>query len=224
MKRYYWVLLLMLVACKKEVIPDPEPGLLIGPLNNDNCNTAIVLNDQKSQVNFSWQEAAHTDEYELVVRDILTNVDQKKQTIRFFSTVVLDRGKQYSWWVNSLSEQTENISKSQVWTFYLEGLSISSYFPFPAKLLSPENNSQISIENGAFTLRWEAVDLDNDIESYDVYLGDDPDDLKVVAENITTNSFSANLNHDQYYYWKVTSIDKQENVSHSSVGIFRTSP
>ena len=91
MKRYYWVLLLMLVACKKEVIPDPEPGLLIGPVNNDNCNTAIVLNDQKSQVNFSWQEAAHTDEYELVVRDILTNVDQKKQTIRFFSTVVLDR-------------------------------------------------------------------------------------------------------------------------------------
>lgn len=68
----------MLVACKKEVIPDPEPGLLIGPVNNDNCNTAIVLNDQKSQVNFSWQEADHTDEYELVVRDVLTNVDQKK--------------------------------------------------------------------------------------------------------------------------------------------------
>ena len=160
MKRYYWVLLLMLVACKKEVIPDPEPGLLIGPVNNDNCNTAIVLNDQKSQVNFSWQEAAHTDEYELVVRDILTNVDQKKQTIRFFSTVVLDRGKQYSWWVNSLSEQTENISKSQVWTFYLEGLPTSSHFPFPAKLLSPENNAQVSLENGVLTLRWEAVDLD----------------------------------------------------------------
>ena len=136
----------------------------------------------------------------------------------------MDRGKQYSWWVNSQSEQTENITKSEVWTFYLEGLSTSSYFPFPAKLLSPENNSQISLENGAFTLRWEAVDLDNDIESYDVYLGDDPDDLKVVAENITTNSFSANLNHDQYYHWRVTTIDKQKNVSHSLVGVFRTSP
>ena len=224
MKRYVFLFVLLSVGCKKEVIPDPNPAMLIGPVNNDKCNTATVLNNQKSQVNFSWQEADHTDEYELVVRDILTNVDQKKRTIRFSSTVVLDRGKQYSWWVNSQSEQTENITKSEVWTFYLEGLSASSYFPFPAKLLSPENNSQISIENGAFTLRWEAVDLDNDIESYDVYLGDDPDDLKVVAENITTNSFSANLNHDQYYHWRVTTIDKQKNVSHSSVGVFRTSP
>ena len=224
MKRYVFLFVLLSVGCKKEVIPDPNPAILIGPVNNDKCNTATVLSNQKSQVNFSWQEADHTDEYELVVRDILTNVDQKKRTIRFSSTVVLDRGKQYSWWVNSQSEQTENITKSEVWTFYLEGLSTSSYFPFPAKLLSPENNSQITLENGAFTLRWEAVDLDNDIESYDVYLGDDPDDLKVVAENITTNSFSANLNHDQYYNWRVTTIDKQKNVSHSSVGVFRTSP
>jgi hypothetical protein len=224
MKRYYWVLLLMLVACKKEVIPDPEPGLLIGPVNNDNCNTAIVLNDQKSQVNFSWQEAAHTDEYELVVRDILTNVDQKKQTIRFFSTVVLDRGKQYSWWVNSLSEQTENISKSQVWTFYLEGLPTSSHFPFPAKLLSPENNAQVSLENGVLTLRWEAVDLDNDVVDYDVYLGPDPDDLEMALENLTTNSTSATLIPDRYYYWKVATRDQQGNVSHSDIGVFRTSP
>ena len=224
MTRYLFLLVLVLVACKKEVIPDPEPALLIGPVNNDNCNTAIVLNDQKSQVNFSWQEAAHTDEYELVVRDILTNMDQKKQTIRFFSTVVLDRGKQYYWWVNSLSEQTENIIQSEVWTFYLEGLPTSSHFPFPAKLLSPEHNSQISLENGAFTLRWESVDLDNDIESYDVFLGADPDDLKVVEENLTTKSFSVNLTHDRYYYWKVATKDQQGNVSHSSVGIFRTSP
>ena len=84
MKRYLFLFVLVLVACKKEVIPDPEPALLIGPVNNDNCNTAIVLNDQKSQVNFSWQEAAHTDEYELVVRDILTNMDQKNKRYAFF--------------------------------------------------------------------------------------------------------------------------------------------
>ena len=106
----------------------------------------------------------------------------------------------------------------------MEGLPTSSHFPFPVKLISPEHNSQISLENGAFTLRWEAVDLDNDIESYDVYLGADPDDLKGVAENLTTKSFSVNLTHDRYYYWKVSTKDQQGNVSHSSVGIFRTSP
>lgn len=224
MKRYFCIIFLILVACKKEVIPDPEAALLIGPENNDNCNTATVLSDRQSQVSFYWQEALHTDEYELVVRDILTNVDQKKRTLRFFSNVVLDRGKQYSWWVNSISEQTENITKSEVWTFYLEGLSSSSHFPFPAKLISPEYNSLISLENGVFTLEWDGVDLDNDIESYDLYLGADPNDLNVAAENLTTTSISVKLDTDRYYYWKVYTKDEQGNVSQSRLGIFKTSP
>tara|TARA_B100001057_G_scaffold64406_1_gene58067 strand:+ start:3415 stop:4089 length:675 start_codon:yes stop_codon:yes gene_type:complete len=224
MKRYYWVLLLMFVACKKEVIPDPEPALLLGPENNNNCTTAIRVSDQQSQVNFSWQESLHTDEYELVVRDILTNVDQKKITLRLSSSIVLESGKQYSWWVNSKSLQTEKIAKSQVWTFYIEGIPNSSHFPFPAKLLSPENNTQVSLDNGVLTLRWEAVDLDNDVLDYDVYLGSDPDDLELAIENLITNSISANLIPDRYYYWKVATRDKQGNVSNSDIGVFRTSP
>jgi len=223
MKRYLYILFLILASCKKEVIPDPEAALLLGPENNNNCNTAIQVSDQQSQVNFSWQEALHTDEYELVVRDILTNVDQKKETLRLSSSVVLERGKQFSWWVNSMSEQTENIAKSEVWTFYLEGLPTSSHFPFPAKLLIPENNSQVSLENGTLNLRWEVVDLDNDVESYDVYFGTDPDDLNLAVENLTANSISLTLNPDQYYYWKVSTRDKEGNVSHSIVGVFRTS-
>ncbi len=224
MKRCYWVLLLILVACKKEVIPDPESVLLLAPENNNNCTTAIRVSDQQSQVNFSWQESLHTDEYELVVRDILTNVDQKKLTLRFSSSIVLENGKQYSWWVNSKSFQTENIAKSQVWTFYIEGIPTSSHFPFPAKLLSPENNTQVSLENGVLTLRWEAVDLDNDVVDYDVYLGPDPDDLELALENLTTNSISATLIPDRYYYWKVATRDKQGNISNSDIGVFRTSP
>ena len=224
MKRYYWVLLLMFVACKKEVIPNPESALLLGPENNNNCTTAIRVSDQQSQVNFSWQESLHTDEYELVVRDILTNVDQKKLTLRFSSSIVLESGKQYSWWVNSKSLQTENIAKSQIWTFYIEGIPTSSHFPFPANLLSPENNTQVSLENGVLTLRWEAVDLDNDVVDYDVYLGPDPDDLELAGENLTTNSISATLIPDRYYYWKVATRDKQGNISNSDIGVFRTSP
>ena len=224
MKRYLFLILFLLVACEKEVIPDPGAALLIDPGNNDNCNTAVVLSDQKSQVDFVWQEATNSDEYELVVRDVLTNVDQKKRSIRFFSSVVLDRGKQYSWWINSKSEKTENITQSEVWTFYLEGLPISSHFPFPSVLLSPEKNSQISLENGVFTLRWEAVDLDNDIKSYDVYLGADPDDLNLASEGLTTSSVSVELITDRYYYWKVTTKDEQENVSHSTIGVFKTFP
>jgi len=222
MKKYCLLFLLILVSCKKEVIPDPEPVMLLGPLNNNNCNTAIVVNDQQSQVNFSWQEAQHTDEYELVVRDLLTNTDAKKNSIRLFTSMVLERGKQYSWWVNSLSDQKETVGKSEIWTFYLEGLQNSSHFPFPAKLISPENNAQVSLENGAFTLLWEGVDLDDDIISYDIYIGTDPDELQLRGENHAANSISANLMADQIYYWKVTTRDDEGNVSNSLVGSFRT--
>jgi len=222
MKKYCLLFLLILVSCKKEVIPDPEPAMLLGPQNNNNCNTAIVVNDQQSQVNFSWQEAQHTDEYELVVRDLLTNTDTKKNSIRLFTSMVLERGKQYSWWVNSLSDQKETVGKSEIWTFYLEGLQNSSHFPFPAKLISPENNAQVSLENGAFTLRWEGVDLDDDIISYDIYIGIDPDELQLRVENHTNNTISAILNADQIYYWKVVTRDEEGNLSHSPIGIFRT--
>ena len=223
-KGNYWILLLMLVACKKEVIPDPEPVLLLGPENNNICTTAVRVSDQQSQVNFSWQESLYTDEYELVVRDILTNVDKKKLTLRLSSSIVLESGKQYSWWVNSKSLQTDNISKSQVWTFYIEGPPTSFHFPFPAKLLSPENNAQVSLENGILILRWEAIDLDNDIVGYDLYLGSDPDDLELAEENLTSNSISATLIPDRYYYWKVATRDQQGNVSHSDISVFKTSP
>ncbi|MEK9604409.1 MAG: hypothetical protein VW127_08300 [Flavobacteriaceae bacterium] len=223
MKKYLFVVLSLSLACKKEVIPDPEAAVLIAPENNNNCSTAIVISDQQSQVNFSWEEALHTNEYELVVRDILTNMDQKKLTLRLLSSVVLNRGKQYAWWVNSKSDQTETITKSQVRTFYLEGVQTSRHFPFPAKLISPENNAQVSLVEGELSLSWEGSDLDNDIASYDVYLGLDIDDLNLVAEDLTVTSVRASLNENEYYYWRILTRDEKGNISHSPVGFFRTS-
>ena len=223
-KRYISLILLLLGACKKEVIPDPDPVLLLSPTNNDTCNTAIVLDNQQSQVNFRWQEALNTTEYELVVRDLMTNVDLKKQTMRLFSSAVLERGKQYSWWVISKSDQTENVSKSNVWTFYLEGIQTSSHFPFPARFISPENNTQVGLNNGRITLRWEGIDIDNDIESYAVFLGTDSDSLELMAENLSNGSFQVSLNGGETYYWRVITKDGEGNTSESPIGQFRTTP
>ena len=90
------------------------------------------------------------------------------------------------------------------------------------KISNMEANGSWS--RGKEFMRWEAVDLDNDIESYDVYLGADPDDLNLAAKGLTTTTVSVELIPDRYYYWKVTTKDQQGNVSHSMVGVFRTSP
>jgi len=213
----------LVMACEKEVIITPDPPLLIGPINNDSCTSETIISSQKSQVNFRWQAALNADEYELVVRDIQTNLDIQLNTFRIYNPVVLDRGKQYSWWVISKYNANQTFSKSRIWTFYLEGPQKSSHFPFPANLLNPKSNEQISLNDGKYTFRWESIDLDKDIIEYDFYLGIDPVELTLLAERLSLNSIELSLNPNQLYYWKVITRDSEGNVSSSPVEGFKTS-
>ena len=225
MKLYnsFLILLLLVFACEKEVIITPDPPLLIGPQNNNSCTSDTVITSQTSQVNFSWQASLNADEYELVIRDIETNSDIQLNTFRTFSFVVLDRGKQYSWWVISKYNADQTFSKSSVWTFYLEGSQKSSHFPFPANLLNPKSNEQISLNDGKYIFRWETTDLDDDIIEYDIYLGTEPDEFTLLAERLSLNSIELSLNSNQFYYWKVITRDSEGNVSISAVEGFKTS-
>ncbi len=219
----FLILLLLAIACEKEVIITPDPPLLLGPQNNNSCTSDTFITSQTSQVNFRWQAALNADEYELVIRDIETNSDIQLNTIRTFSYVVLDRGKQYSWWVISKYNADQTFSKSRVWTFYLEGSQKSSHFPFPANLLNPKSNEQISLNDGKYIFRWETTDLDEDIIEYDIYLGTDPGELTLLAEKLSLNSIELSLNSNQFYYWKVITRDSEGNVSISPVEGFKTS-
>tara|TARA_B100001093_G_scaffold349595_1_gene334159 strand:- start:156 stop:836 length:681 start_codon:yes stop_codon:yes gene_type:complete len=219
----FLILLLLAIACEKEVIVTPDPPLLIGPQNNNSCTSDIVISSLRSQVNFSWQAALNADDYELVIRDIETNSDIQLNTFRTFNSVILDRGNQYSWWVISKYNADQTFSKSLVWTFYLEGSQKSSHFPFPANLLNPKSNEQISLNDGKYIFRWESTDLDKDIIEYDVYLGTNLDELTLMAERLSLNSIELSLNSNQFYYWKVITKDSEGNVSSSPVEGFKTS-
>ena len=221
--KYYFLVLLSVFACKKEIIITPDPPLLVGPQNNNSCTTATVISNSQSQVDFSWQSALNADEYELVIRDTESDFETTQTTFRLYSSIVLERAKQYSWWVISKSTVYETSSESSIWTFYLEGSQQASHFPFSADLVSPQANQQISLNDGKFVLSWEATDLDNGIMEYDLYLGTDPEELVLKAEKLTTNSYEIALNTDQYYYWKVLTRDREGNVSSSAVGLFKTS-
>lgn len=220
---FFLILLSLVIACEKEVIITPNPPLLIGPENNNNCSSDTVISSKKSQVDFSWQAALNADEYELVIRNIDTNLDTKLTTFRLFSAIVLDRGQQYSWWVISKYIEDETFSKSSVWNFYLEGPQLYSHFPFPATLLIPKANEQISLNEGKYIFRWESTDLDEDIIEYDIYLGTDPVELTLLEERLSLNSIELSLNSNQFYYWKIITRDSEGNVSSSPVEGFKTS-
>jgi len=91
-------------------------------------------------------------------------------------------------------------------------------------LISPYTNEQVSLENGEFTFRWEGLDLDGDIASYDFYLGEDPESLTLNSSRLTNSFLSITLESDTYYYWKIYTRDKIENGSNSQINVFKTEP
>ncbi|MEE3034714.1 MAG: hypothetical protein VX325_02575 [Bacteroidota bacterium] len=221
--KLYFLVAFLFFSCKKETIPDPAPVFLSSPQNGDSCNTSININLEESQVNFNWSESLYTDSYEINVNNLDNGQIQKKETLLNSESIILKRGFPYSWWVLSKSENSPIISKSQVWVFYLEGVSQSVHLPFPARLISPSVEEKITLDNGKFLFQWEGRDLDNDIISFDFYLGEDMDELKLINSGLTGTSVEIELEKGKNYYWKIITADSNQNTSTSALGSFSTS-
>ena len=166
MNRLALLLLVLLIGCGPDPIPDPQPADLISPSNLDTCTTASRVNDFESQVRFQWTAPLHSDSYELVIKNSITGKLQSISTLLLTESVVLPSGAPYQWYIVSKSILTEMKGKSLVWQFYLEGSPEESHFPFPAILLEPSNQEEITLnESNTYNLNWEGNDLDGDIKT-----------------------------------------------------------
>ena len=128
----------------------------------------------------------------------------------------------YSWWINSNSEAYNISEKSESWNFYLEGSLQSSYIPFPAKIISPNNQSVVNLSSGKIILSWEGIDLDNDIVDYSIWIGQNILDLIIVKEKLKDSITEINLEPEKTYYWKVETFDSEGNSSFSEIYNFTT--
>jgi len=215
--------LFLLLRCGPEPIPEPQATILIAPANLNACTTASVLNEKERQVSFQWTAALHTDSYELVVINSLTNAKYEKSSSLLTESLVLPSGAPYQWYVNSKSLLTAAVGQSAVWQFYLEGSPAERYLPFPAVLIAPENESTVDLNaSGAVSFAWEGNDLDQDIESYAVYLGRAENDLELVQEGLTVSQVNLTLDSGTHYYWQIMTVDSEGNTSMSAVFGFQT--
>jgi len=221
--RIYFLSLVLFWSCGPEPIPEPQATILIAPADLNECTTATILSETERQVKFQWTLALNTDSYELVVVNTMTNARYGKTSSLLTESIVLPSGAPYRWYVNSKSLLSTAVGKSSVRQFYLEGSQDESHLPFPAVLLRPENQSTVDLEgSGDFSFDWEGHDLDEDIESYAIYLGKSEDDLELVQEGLTVSQLSLSLDTGERYFWQIITLDSERNTSKSEVYSFQT--
>ena len=80
----------------------------------------------------------------------------------------------------------------------------------------------VSLSNNTITFEWEGIDLDNDIDHYDLYLGIEKETILVLAENITQGKSKQQLESGTNYFWQIITVDREGNSSKSLVGEFTT--
>ena len=225
MKRPYSTLfsiLITLVGCK-DPIPAPDAAILVAPEDNISC-LYVPLNTATANVLFSWQQALNTDDYVLKVRSEATGIETTTPTENTSLRLTLDRGEVYGWKVVSRSEASAEETESNTRYFFLEAQQQLAHLPFPAKLVSPEEEEVVELNNGNVEFSWEGADLDSDISSYNILLGGTETSLETIASGLTQSSYSYAVEMGNQYYWQVETIDREGNRSSSLISYFQTAP
>jgi len=222
---YILVLSVIVISCKEDDEPvveeNPKPATLIFPYKNSECNEGTNITATECTVMFEWDASQNTDEYELVITNLNTDVVNSSIGSETKSSVILDRGTPYSWYIISKSFTTDEIAQSSVWNFYNAGISIENYAPFPAEIVSPTFAEIIKNHNNNVTLFWIGNDLDNDIIGYDVYFGDSKEPELFKNDVLESILIDIPVIANTIYYWKIITKDKKGNRSDSGVYEFK---
>jgi len=211
---------LILTSCSSsdespEVL-SPTPATLVFPAKNTECNEGIVVDADKSRVNFQWEMSENTTSYELFIEDLQSNVLHQESTPNTELEITIARGNAFRWYVQSKSEATEEMATSEVWSFYNAGEGITSHVPFPAEITSPVSGETFSADTSTLTLEWEGSDLDEDILEYNVYLGE-VNPPENVEGTTSIEEMEVNVASGRTYYWFIKTIDDVGNSSNSSI-------
>lgn len=205
-----------------EQIKNPGIATLVFPEDNTECNTGEIINENKSNVTFTWTTSENTTNYEVNLKNLHNNNTIKQTTDINEATIAIERGTPYEWYVISSNVGNSTIGTSAIWKFYNEGQGVTNYAPFPAQAISPKRGENIDANDNKVNLEWISSDVDNDIVQYEI-LFDNSDNPTTSIGTTSDNIISAvSVNSNTVYKWKVITLDSQNNRSTSEIFEFKT--
>lgn len=201
----------------------PGKATLVTPASGTTCEPGANATPTQSSVVFSWNPATDTESYELKVINLNTQESVTQTGITSATaTVTLNRGIPYSWSVTSKNKGTTT-TVSDTWKFYLAGVGVTNYAPFPAAAVSPLSGTVVTPTNGKVTLSWETSDVEASPLTYTLFF-DTVDGKQTPIDankNLTSKTKEVVVNANTVYYWRVITSDGF-NTSTSIVYTFKT--
>ena len=182
---------------------------LVFPDNNLVCTEGNAIGTDEVSIEFQWSKSDNAVTYNLQITNQATGGVINTSSTTLEKAVTLSKNTQFSWTVTAiLGDKTK---ASAPWNFYSEGIALENYAPFPADISITDN------ENGTVQIDWPSTDLDDDIESYDVYLGTDSEP-ELILDDVTYTSLAAQpIEYNTVYYLKVVTADSNDNTSTSEM-------
>ena len=204
-------------------IPAPSSATLVFPEDETECNTGIIdsTDETLSTVTFEWNASTNTDSYTVTVTDLNTNSSVFSNSNTNSADITISRGTPYSWFVTSRAQGTNETANSATFRFYNEGPGIENYAPFPAEAVRPNPGANLTASTSNVTLEWSSTDIDDDLSSYEVFLGLDSDTLTSLGETQENSFPNVSVTSGNTYFWRIISRDVQGNSSESQVFQFR---
>jgi hypothetical protein len=228
---FFALMTIAIAGCKKkkQAVDDgtgtntttPGKPILITPAQNSICISGVVVSTTESQVLFTWSSTVNTNNYDLVLKNLLTNTSTTTTTNDTKASASLLRNTPYSWYVSAKQNSSSTTTQSDSWKFYNSGAGIVTYAPFPAEIVAPTYGQIITAVNGKINLSWKGSSVDGNITGYNVFLGttNNPPLAKAVTDNFY-NDIAVTAN--TIYYWRVVTLDSNGNYTDSGLYQFKT--
>lgn len=205
------------------VIKTPAKTILIAPANAKTCEQGTNITSTQSTVAFSWNAASDAESYDLNIIN-LNNQEVVTQTgiTTTTTTAILTRGIPYSWTITSKNKGTTT-TLSDTWKFYLAGVGVTNYAPFPPAAVSPLPGTLVTPTNGKVTLSWDTSDVDGGTLTHTLYFDtvDGKQTPLAANTNLTVKTKEVTVASNTIYYWRVATSDGT-NVATSVVYTFKT--
>ncbi|MDO6471431.1 hypothetical protein [Maribacter sp. 1_MG-2023] len=176
------------------------------PENNLICTEGEDNGNDGVSIEFQWSASTNATSYELEITNQETNSTDTRTVTTTSLAVGLPKGTQFSWTVTAILGAKTLASDS--WNFYSVGTSTENFAPFPAEISVSDNG------DGTVNVSWVGEDLDDDLVSYDVYIGTSGN-LELILENTTNENTNYNITAGQQYIVEIVSKDSNDNTSTS---------